>query len=150
MIQDDFREIMQYAHYLNWLPDWDILQDIYKTIPMSFSILTPFAFTYLEEIIRSTTTEYSLPFNQRNGSPQRFKVGKKLLELAITENRTEKPEYVALLISIKPYFDDITTENADENRNGILHGHLHPRFWSADLFEKLIHDIALLSKYAGF
>lgn len=59
-INDDFIEICKYAHMWNWVPDWDIVQQIYKTYPDSYSILTPFVYTYLEELIRSTTSEYGM------------------------------------------------------------------------------------------
>lgn len=57
-IDDDFKEIMLYAHYWNWLPDWNEVEKIYDTFPYSYSVLTPFAYSYLEELIRSTTSEY--------------------------------------------------------------------------------------------
>jgi len=53
-IDDDFKEIMDYAHFWNWLPDWGVVQEVYQTVPNSFSVLTPFAYSYLEELIRST------------------------------------------------------------------------------------------------
>ena len=59
-INDDFTEIMNYVHIWNWFPDWDVVQEVYKKIPESYSVLTPFAYTYLEELIRSTTSEYGL------------------------------------------------------------------------------------------
>ncbi|MDD3270228.1 MAG: hypothetical protein PHX14_12995 [Syntrophomonadaceae bacterium] len=42
-IIDDFNEIMNYAHYRNWLPDWGVVKDIYQAFPESYSVLTPFA-----------------------------------------------------------------------------------------------------------
>jgi len=39
----------------------------------------------------------------------------------------------------------------DENgRNSVMHGRIHPRFWTKESFEQLIHDIAVLSKYSRF
>ena len=147
---DDFETILDYAHFWNWAPDWNVVKDIYLRIPESYSVLTPFAFTYLEEMIRSTTSEYSMPFFDREGNPNNFKRGKKLINLAITEN-ADKKEYVVLLNKVKKYFmyvsDDLHNENG---RNNVLHGHLHPRFWSKESFEQLIHDIAELSPFAGF
>ncbi len=56
----------------------------------------PFAYSYLEELIRSTTSEYGIPFLDRNGKKFNFKVGMSLIKLAKEEN-ADKPEYVALL-----------------------------------------------------
>lgn len=147
---DDFETILDYAHFWNWAPDWDVVKDIYLKIPESYSVLTPFAFTYLEEMIRSTTSEYGMPFFDREGKPNNFKRGKKLINLAIAEN-SDKKEYVALLNKTKKYFMYVSDGMHNENvRNNILHGHLHPRFWSKETFEQLIHDIAELSPFAGF
>lgn len=35
-INDDFIEICKYAHMWNWVPDWDIVQQIYETYPDSY------------------------------------------------------------------------------------------------------------------
>jgi hypothetical protein len=56
-INDDFTEIMNHAHYWNWLPDWDVVHEVYLDFPNSYSVLTPFAYAYLEELIRSKTSE---------------------------------------------------------------------------------------------
>ena len=69
----DFREILDYAHMWNWAPDWVVVQEIYCTIPESYSVLTPFAYSYLEEMIRSTTSEYGYPLFDRNGQPVKIK-----------------------------------------------------------------------------
>ncbi|MBQ8506954.1 MAG: hypothetical protein IJ466_05955 [Clostridia bacterium] len=147
---DDFEIILDYAHFWNWAPDWAVVKDIYSRIPESYSVLTPFAFTYLEEMIRSTTPEYGMPFFDRERKPNNFKRGRKLINLAIAENADNK-EYVELLNKVKKYFmyesNDLQSENG---RNNVLHGHLHPRFWSKESFEQLIHDIAELSPFAGF
>ena len=29
-LENKFKEIMQYAHYWNWLPDWEIVRKIYN------------------------------------------------------------------------------------------------------------------------
>ena len=42
-------------------------KEIYSHIPEAYSVLTPFAYSYLEELIRSTTSEYGIPFLDRNG-----------------------------------------------------------------------------------
>lgn len=147
---DDFETILDYAHFWNWAPDWNVVKDIYSRIPESYSVLTPFAYTYLEEMIRSTTSEYGMPLFDREGKPNYFKRGKKLINLAIAEN-ADKKEYVELINKIKKYFMYISDDLHDENgRNNVLHGYLHPRFWSKEAFEQLIHDIAELSPYAGF
>ena len=59
-IEDAFDEIMQYAHYWNWVPDWQLVKEIYESYPYSYSVLTPFVYTYFEELIRTTTIEYGL------------------------------------------------------------------------------------------
>lgn len=118
--------------------------------PDSYSILTPFAYTYLEELIRSTTSEYGVPLLNREGKKNNIKVGIKLVNLAIRENNENEP-YVKLLEKAKKYFRYNYDDPHDENgRNTVLHGHLHPRFWDKDEFEKLIHFIAEMSPYPGF
>lgn len=147
---DDIDVILDYAHFWNWAPDWNVIKDIYSRIPESYSVLTPFAYSYLEELIRSTTSEYGIPFLDRNGKKNNFKVGMGLIKLAKEEN-ADKPEYIALLDKTKKYFQYTYEDPADENgRNKVVHGHLHPRFWSKEEFEQLIHDIAELSPFAGF
>ena len=147
---DDFETILDYAHFRNWAPDWNVVKDIYSRIPESYSVLTPFAYSYLEELIRSTTSEYGIPFLDRNGKKNNFKVGMGLIKLAKEEN-TDKPEYIASLDKMKKYFMYEYEDPADENgRSKVVHGHLHPRFWTKEEFEQLIHDIAELSPFAGF
>ena len=72
------------------------------------------------------------------------------MKLAIDENRNKQPEYVVLLEEIKGYFSDSTALDEGDNRNSVVHGYMHPRFWSKESFEKLINDISRLSKYSGF
>lgn len=147
---EDFETILDYAHFWNWAPDWNVVKDIYSRIPESYSVLTPFAYSYLEELIRSTTSEYGIPFLDRNGKKNNFKVGMGLIKLAKEEN-ADKPEYIALLDKAKKYFQYTYEDPTEENgRNKVVHGHLHPRFWSKEEFEQLIHDIAELSPFAGF
>lgn len=149
-VSDDFDTILDYAHFWNWAPDWDVVRKIYSSIPESYSVLTPFAYSYLEELIRSTTSEYGIPFLDRNGKKNNFKVGMGLIKLAKDEN-ANKPEYIELLDKTKKYFMYEYEDPADENgRNKVVHGHLHPRFWTKEEFEQLIHDIAELSPFAGF
>ena len=72
-----------------------------------------------------------------------------LIDLAIKENQ-ENTEYVQLLERMRSYFKSIKDTPDSNNRNKVMHGRVHPRFWSKELFEQLIHDIALLSKYSQF
>ena len=97
---DDIDTILDYAHFWNWAPDWNVVKDIYSRIPESYSVLTPFAYSYLEELIRSTTSEYGIPFLDRNGKKNNLKVGMGLIKLAEEEN-ANKPEYIALLDKAK-------------------------------------------------
>lgn len=146
----DFDEICDYAHMWNWAPNWYMVKQIYTAFPDSYSVLTPFAYTYLEELIRSTTSEYGVPLLDREGKKNSIKVGLKLVNLAIKEN-SENQEYVELLEKVKKHFKYDYNDPQEENgRNKVLHGHLHPRFWSKEDFEKLIHDIAEMSQFAGF
>lgn len=149
-IINDFDTIYDYTHMWNWGPDWIAVKEIYSTFPDSYSVLTPFAYTYLEELIRSTTSEYGVPLLNREGKKNNIKVGIKLVNLAIRENKENEP-FVKLLEKAKKYFRYDYDDPHDENgRNTVLHGHLHPRFWDKDEFEKLIHFIAEMSPYAGF
>lgn len=151
MIQDDFGEIERYAHMWNWLPDWDVVKSIYETFPNSYSVLTPFAYTYLEEMIRSTTKEYGqAPTDEDGNIIKKRKTCEELINLAIHENR-EKTEFVKLLKIIKKkYYKPASEFDEGNNRHSTTHGFLHPRFWTKESFEELIHDIAELSKYIMF
>lgn len=148
-VWDDFDEILDYAHFWNWAPDWDIAKAIYSKIPDSYSVLTPFAYSYLEEMIRTTTSDYGLPLLDRNREPVKVHVGMSLIKLAIVENN-DNPDYVRLLEGVKRHFKYINVNNDENGRNGVMHGRVHPRFWSQESFEELIHDIAELSKYSQF
>lgn len=146
---DDFDLILDYAHMWNWAPDWYLAQSIYKKFPESYSILTPFAYSYLEEMICTTTSDYELPLFDRDKQPVKVSVGMALIALAIKENQNN-PDYVALLEQAKRHFK-YTQISIDENgRNSVMHGRIHPRFWTKESFEQLIHDIAVLSKYSRF
>lgn len=149
-ISDAFEEIMQHAHFWNWVPDWQLVKEIYEAFPNSFSVLTPFAYTYLEELIRSTTSEYGSEIYDENRKAKKRKVGTKLIDLAIEENKIKNPEYILLLEELKAYFSSSKRTDKGDNRNSVAHGYMHPRFWSDESFEKLIIDIAKLSKHAGF
>ena len=146
---EDFYEIMQYAHYWNWLPDWGVVQEIYNSMPNSFSILTPFVYSYLEEMIRSTTSEYGIEIRDASGNPKNRKVGLGLIKLAIDENG-DKQDYCALLEKIKEYYSFSSCTDVGDNRNSVVHGYMHPRYWSKESFEQLLHDTATLSKYSRF
>ena len=148
-IEENFNEILDYAHFWNWAPDWQVVKDIYTRIPESYSVLTPFVYTYLEEIIRTTTSEYGKSLFDRNGQPIKIKVGMALISLAIKENQADT-EYISLLEETKKYFSHINNIADENGRNKVLHGHLHPRFWSKESFEDLIEHIAKLSKYSKF
>lgn len=149
-ILKDFDKIYDHAHMWNWGPDWIIAKEIYIKFPDSYSVLTPFAYTYFEELIRSTTSEYGIPILDDKGKKNNLKVGLKLVNLAITEN-SDKLEYIKLLEKAKTYLKyDYADPQGENGRNKVLHGHLHPRFWYKEDFEKLIHDIAEMSSFAGF
>ncbi len=73
-----------------------------------------------------------------------------LIKLAIKENKQKKPEFVSILQEIQNYYYNSKRSDEGDNRHSVAHGYMHPRFWSIDSFEKLIHDVARLSKFAGF
>lgn len=148
-IFNDFKEIMEYAHFWNWRTDWKVAEEVYQKVPTAFSLLTPFAYSYLEELIRSTTSEYGREIFDDRGNSKKHKVGKDLIKLAQSENR-ENVEYVALLKKTEAYFRNSESIDGGDNRNSVVHGYMHPRFWNQESFEQLLHDIALLSKYANF
>ena len=150
-LSNAFDEIYKYTHVWKWGPDWDICKRIYDTFPDSYSVLTPFAYSYLEELIRSTTSEYGRELIDKSGNLKKHRnVGTKLINLAIEENKLTKPDYVKILDEIKPYFSHSEPTDIGDNRNSVHHGYMHPRFWEQESFERLIIDIARLSKFAGF
>lgn len=149
-VLEDFDEIINFAHFWNWAPDWNIAKEVYIKVPDSYAILTPFAYSYLEEMIRTTTSDYGLPLFDCNKRPVKVRVGMRLINLAIEENQ-DNLEYVKLLESVKKHFKYTHIYNNGENgRNRVMHGHVHPRFWSKESFDQLIHDIAKLSKFSKF
>lgn len=148
-INDDFNEILAYAHWRNWAPDIVLIKEIYSQFEDSYSILTPFAYCYLEELIRTTTSEYGRELLDKNGNPKKRKLGISLINLAQEENK-DNIEYVELLQDIKDYFKTSTPLDSGNNRNSVNHGYMHSAFWTKESFEKLIHDIARLSKYSNF
>ncbi len=148
-LENEFKEIMEYAHFWNWLPDWDLVKKIYIEFPDSYSVLLPFAYSYLEEVIRSTTSEYGREVINEKGNEINRKTGIDLINLAIHQNR-EKNEYVSFLKELKKYFIKSKSDDEGNNRNSVSHGYMHPRFWNKETFERLICDIATISKYARF
>lgn len=148
-LENEFEEIMQYAHYWNWLPDWNIVKKIYIEFPDSYSVLLPFAYSYLEEVIRSTTSEYGREIIDESGSERTRKTGINLINMAINQNR-DKIDYVSTLKELKEYFIKSKAVDKGNNRNNVVHGYMHPRFWDKETFEKLICDIAKISKFSEF
>jgi len=149
-VDEAFDELMKFTHFWNWAPDWTVCKNIYETIPDSYSVLSPFAYCYLEELIRSTTSEYGRVHIDVQGKKVNRKVGYKLIELAIKENKVIKPEYVLQLEVLKKYYVKSKSTDIGDNRNSVAHGYMHPRFWDKESFENLIIDIANISKFSGF
>lgn len=50
--------LARYAHIWNWLPDSVAVKDVCHAFQESYSALFPFAYSYMEELIRSMTGEY--------------------------------------------------------------------------------------------
>lgn len=149
-INKDFDIIIQNAHFWNWAPDWDVVRDIYTAFPSAYSVLTPFAFSYLEEMIRSRTSEYGRTLYDENHNKRNYrKVGLRLIELAEKENQADVT-FIELLQRAKRYFDNSSEEDSGDNRNSTVHGYMHPRFWTKESFENLIHFIAEISPFAQF
>lgn len=150
-IFDAFEEIIQYAHFWNWVPDLEIAKNVYQTFPNSYAVLAPFAYSYLEELIRSTTSEYGRQvFDEKWNEIKNRKVGMSIVNLAIEENKVNKPELVLILEQIKSYYYNSKVTDEGDNRHSVAHGYMHPRFWSKESFEQLIFDISKISKFAGF
>lgn len=145
---ESLNKIIDYAHIWNWAADWVVVKEIYEQHPEAYSILTPFAYTYLEELIRSTTSEYGRTLYDEEGNEKRRKVGVGLIALAIKEHSNDA-EYVTTIRSIEHYFSPSTSLDSGNNRNSTLHGYMHSRYWSKESFEALIRDIARISPYAG-
>ena len=148
-IKNAFCKIEDYAHMWNWLPDINIAYEIYELFPDSYSVLTPFMYAYMEEVIRSTTSEYGIEI-LKNGKPDnKRRTSMNLINLAIAENQ-DNEEYVSILDNVKKYFRGSSVSDSGDNRNSTLHGFMHPRYWTKESFENLVKDIARLSPYAGF
>lgn len=137
------------AHFWNWLPDIQVAIEIYESRNDAYSVLLPFFFTYLEETIRSTTTEYGM-LDPRNQGNRKKKVGKELIQFAISEN-SDNPQLVHILNDIlENHYGKFSPFEGGQNRNNVGHGVVHPRFWTEEDFENVVNDIAKLSPYAGF
>lgn len=149
-ISNDFEKIIENSHFWNWVPDWVLVRDIYNNFDNSYSVLTPFAFSYLEELIRSMTTDYSKEKMDKFGNPIRHIVGMSLINLAIKQNEQGDERKFKLILATKQYFEESNSDDKGDNRHSTQHGYMHPRFWNKDSFEKLIHHIALLSEFSGF
>lgn len=149
-ILEAIEEIIQYAHIWNWVPDWQVAKEIYEVFPSSYSVLSPFAYSYLEELIRSTTSEYGIEIYDKNGIHKKRSVGFSLINLAIEENKDKSPKLITLLEEIKLYFSPSDRTDEGDNRNSVAHGYMHPRFWNKESFEKLIFDLAKLSNMLVF
>lgn len=147
-IQDDFYKIEKYAHVCNWLYDWILVRKVYLSNEDTYSILTPFAYSYLEEVIRSTTSKYGIQIYKNDGS-KKYSVGKSLLKLAKNENGDDN-EFCDLLDRIEHYFNNSSAFDRGNNRNSVAHGYMHSVYWTKESFEKLIHDIAQLSPFTKF
>jgi hypothetical protein len=143
-LETAFDTISEYSHMWNWSPDINLAKEIYNNFPNSYSVLTPFMYVLLEEIIRSTTSDYG---HQVKGKKKI--IGINLIKLAINENYNNK-EYLNVLNDIKKYFKNSTSFDCGDNRNSVSHGYLHPRFWTQESFEKLVIDISEISKFSGF
>lgn len=66
------------------------------------------------------------------------------------DENNQNLEYMQRLNEIKKYFENSTDLDSGDNRNSVDHGYMHPRFWTQESFENLIHDIAQISKYSRF
>jgi hypothetical protein len=149
-ISESFEEIIKYSHFWNWAPDWQVVKEIYEAFPNSYSVLTPFAYSYLEELIRSISSEYGIEILNEDGKIKKRRVGIKLINFTLEENKNSSPELLNLLEELKVYFSPSTRFDIGNNRNSVLHGYMHPKFWNKESFEKLIHDTARISKFSGF
>jgi len=146
----DIDKIIQHSHFWNWGQDWNIVKNIYKRFPESHSVLTPFAYAYMEELIRSMTSEYGRININEDGNPESKNVGYRLVKLAIDENKEFRPELASILEQVLRHYKASLPSDRGENRNSVVHGLMHSRFWDEESFETLIHEVALLSEYAGF
>lgn len=148
-LNEDFETIIKYSHFWNWAPDLQLLKKIYLKFDNSFSILTPFLYSYLEELVRTLTSDYGRYLADENGNSMKHLVGYKLIELAIIEN-IENTRLISILEQTKKYFNSSSAYDEGNNRNSVQHGYMHSRYWSKESFEELIHNIAILSEFSRF
>ena len=47
-------------------------------------------------------------------------------------------------------FNPSQIQDEGDNRNSVVHGYMHPRYWNDESFENLVYDLAKISQYAGF
>lgn len=104
-------------------------------------------FTYLEESIRTLTSEYGmLEPNESNTK----NVGQKLIKLAIEENE-DNTELVNILNSIlNNHYQKFSLFEHGANRNNVEHGVVHSRLWSEEDFQSLVSNINDLGTYVRF
>lgn len=140
---DEYFKKISFSAHLNWLYDIELTMKIYREYPDSYSVLFPFMYSYLEECIRSLTTEFGMNLLL---DKKRYKVGMELINFAIKENSKNK-ELVDLLEEYKKYFKISTIFDEGDNRNSVSHGYIHPSFWTKENFEELVKDVARLSKF---
>ena len=137
-------------------------KNVYLTFPNSYSVLTPFAYSYLEELIRSTTSEYGRELVNTDGTLKKNrKVSINLIDLAIEENKDSKPEFVAILPEIKSYFSQSEPANIGDNRHSVAHGYMHSRFqteiiWKVNFWYCktlkvcwILNSLNILTKYSS-
>ena len=140
---DEYVKKISSSTHLNWISDIELAMEIYKAYPGSYSVLFPFMYSYLEECIRSLTTEFGKNLLLEK---KRYTVGTELINLAIEEN-SENKELVDLLEEYRKYFKSSTIFDEGDNRNSVSHGYTHPILWTKENFEELVKDIARLSDF---
>ena len=121
-LKKDFSEILEYAHMWNWAPDLFIVEKIYDEVPNSFSVLTPFLYVYLEELVRSMTkNQYGVRLDDENSKKAKglqiqtirlrlFKIEGKLIltgrrmMLKLSTHHVYKDEFFHILRQIQSLF----------------------------------------------
>lgn len=121
---------------IDWQCDLEQAFKIYDKFPDSYSVLIPFFFSYMEELIRSLTSNYHMQIYEDD----KEYVGMPLVEKAIKKN-SDNNKLIQLLKEIKKYYEKSSILNKTYNRNGIVHGYVHPDNWTKETFEQLIKDI---------
>jgi len=121
---------------IDWQYDLEQAFKIYDKFPDSYSVLIPFFFSYMEELIRSLTPNYHMQIYEDD----KEEVGMPLVEKAIEKN-SDNNKLIQLLKEIKKYYEKSSIFNKTYNRNGIVHGYVHPDNWTKETFKQLIKDI---------